>query len=336
MGTLFQSAIKDFRQSQYQYWSKRLKSISQTAYEKIIPVLADKWLDEQSFVLLLTGSDWRKENRTDASSVEMIAYINQESVSREIVQEIAKNVGELFMWYNRLSLAKKIYWTNKVEVEPKNFKDVGYFDDPYSGYKTIFPTRFMDGALIYWNNTNYETLYNEFACDLQKINAHSLNQFSSRVKYAKDINDNGNRMYKGNLISHINREKKEIYYQKTAELETGVKMWQLRYVQYKLWYLITQLIRSKKIDYTAFKEVEWFMHNKIEFLRDYVKGGMDEVLIEDLSLIYYTFLKIHHICQKEYKNVEWVYVYNLKDDEEKLLKDMSIRLDAILSGLTVL
>jgi hypothetical protein len=46
------------------------------------------------------------------------------------------------------------------------------------------------------------------------------------------------------------------------------------------------------------------MHKKIEFLRNYIKGGMSEEVIQDLSLIYYTFLKIHHICQKEYKNVE--------------------------------
>jgi hypothetical protein len=164
---------------------------------------------------------------------------------------------------------------------------------------------------------------------------NSFKPFKSRITYAADINNVWIRIFKGKNFEHFNRDKKEIYYQKTPEVETGVKMGPLRYVQYKLAYLIVQLIRNHKISYNDFKTLEWFIHKKIEFLRNYVKWWMSEAIIQDLSLIYYTFLRIHHTCQKEYKNVEWMYIYQLKNDEEKILKEMLIRLHKILSELTV-
>jgi hypothetical protein len=49
-------------------------------------------------VLLITGSDGRKENRTDASSIEMIAYIYDKNQSLKILlQDVAKKIGEVFM-----------------------------------------------------------------------------------------------------------------------------------------------------------------------------------------------------------------------------------------------
>jgi hypothetical protein len=108
-----------------------------------------------------------------------------------------------------------------------------------------------------------------------------------------------------------------------------------RYVQYKLWYLISQLIRNKQLSYDEFKSFEWFMKSKINFLRDYIKGGLDESTISDLLTIYYTFLKIHHICQKEFKKASWMFVYDLSDDEWKMLREMSHKLDAILSTMSV-
>jgi len=334
---VFQSAIEDFRRDQYQYWSTRLKNITSTTAEKIVPILYQQGLDKNDVVLLVTGSDWRKENRPNTSSVEMIAYIYGNNYSlRPLLQNIAKDIGTVFMWYNRLSLAKKIYGSNKVEVEPKNFKDVWYFEDPYGSYRTIFPTRFMDGTMIYWSENLYKNLYDSFAEDLQTATARTLKPFKSRIKYAEDISTLKERLFKGKEVQHFDFDRKEIYYQKTPEVETGVKMWPLRYVQYKLAYLIIQLIKTNKINYLEFKELEGFIHKKIEFLRDYVKGGMPEAVVQDLSLIYYTFLKIHHICQKEYKNVEWVYIYQLFDDETKMLKEMLDKLNWLLKDLSVL
>jgi hypothetical protein len=266
----------------------------------------------------------------------MITYVDNASQLMEtLIWDVAQDIWELFMWYNRLSLAKKVYGSNKVEVEPKRFEKVGYFEDPYSNYQTVFPTRFMDWAMIYGSEYLYKKLYYIFADDLSKATSHHLGLFKSRIKYAADISNHWEKIFKGNNVQHFDREKKEIYYQKTPLVETGVKMWPLRYVQYKLAYLIIQLIKTNKIAYKDFKELEWFMHKKIEFLRNYVKWGMSEHIIQDLSIIYYTFLKIHHICQKECRNTEGEYIYHLKWDKEKMLKEMLMKLDTILSELAI-
>ena len=74
--SFFKSAIEDFRKTQYQYGLARLRNISQTTAERVLPILEQSEINEEDIVLLVTGSDGRKENRTDASSIEMITYIN--------------------------------------------------------------------------------------------------------------------------------------------------------------------------------------------------------------------------------------------------------------------
>jgi hypothetical protein len=55
-----------------------------------------------------------------------------------------------------------------------------------------------------------------------------------------------------------------------------------------------------------------------------------------LQTIYYTFLKIHHICQKEYKDTEGHFIYELTPDDSKLLQDMTRELYALINTLKVL
>lgn len=333
--SFFQSAIEDFRKNQYQYGQTRVRNISQTTSERIFPILEQNNINKDDLVLVVTGSDWRKENRTDASSIEMIAYVDYESCSKDVIQKITRELWSAFMGYNRLSIAKKVYGTNKVEVEPKLFKEISYFEDPYSDYTSLFPTRFIDWAMIYGTEEIHKKLFTIFATELKGMNAKALKPFKSRITYAKDVSNQWERRYKNNNIEHFNRDKKEIYYQKTPELETGVKMWPLRYIQYKLSYLLTNIIAENKVAYEDFKEIGGFIHNKIEFLRNFIKGWIDESQIQEISYIYYTFLKIHHICQKEYKNIEGVYIYYLKEDEEKILREMLLKLNGILSQLTI-
>jgi hypothetical protein len=114
----------------------------------------------------------------------------------------------------------------------------------------------MDGAMIYGSELLRQKLYENFEKDLQNTSASGFKPFKSRIKYAADINNYGERIFKGKSVQHFNRDRKEIYYTKTPEVETGVKMGPLRYVQYKLAYLITQLIRTHKISYDDFTEVE--------------------------------------------------------------------------------
>jgi hypothetical protein len=82
----------------------------------------------------------------------------------------------------------------------------------------------MDGAIIYGSEHLYKKLYDSFENDLQNISTSTFKPFKSRIKYATDINNLGTRIFKGQNVEHFNRDKKEIYYQKTPEVETGVKM----------------------------------------------------------------------------------------------------------------
>ncbi|MDR2190977.1 MAG: hypothetical protein LBP53_07620 [Candidatus Peribacteria bacterium] len=74
-------------------------------------------------------------------------------------------------------------------MEPKNFEKIVYFEDPYSDYTTIFPTRFIDGAMIYGSEYLYKELYDNFEKDIQEMPQNSFKPFKSRITYAADINN---------------------------------------------------------------------------------------------------------------------------------------------------
>jgi hypothetical protein len=169
------------------------------------------------------------------------------------------------------------------------------------------------------------------------VTAAELNQFRSRVSYAAGITREWGRKFKDDYIRHFDFEKKEIYYKKSPEIETGIKMGPLRYVQYKLCSIICNLLRNDKIWYEEFQNLEWFMQNKIDFIRPYVKGLGEDRDVADLSLIYYTCLQIHHVCQKRYKQVTWSdpFVFHLDSDENKTLQEMLISLNKIMEQISL-
>lgn len=331
---IYESMVNEFMIEQQQYGSKRLKTMIAWAHEKIIPILEAYNIHQDDFILLLTGSDWRRENRKEASWVEMIAYTNRD-LAKNMIIKITSEIWDLFMWYNRLSVTKKVYWTNKVEVEPKRFTNISNFEDPYTDYNVFFPSRFLDGALLFGSDLAYESLFALFQKDVVSAQASDMTTFKSRIKYAQDITLQWKRDFKWKSITHFDFEKNEIYYEKTAHLERWVKMWPLRYVQYKFCFLIVQLLRTQQINY---KDLIWmnpFISDKIELIRNFIKWGIDESKITDLRTTYYTFLKIHHICQKEYRNSENGFTYMFDTCESKLLREMTKTLSEIIQTLRV-
>lgn len=330
-----ESNITNFIHNQERYGSDRISLIKKQTPKLIGETLNESWFSEDNFVLLVTGSDWRKENRRNSSSVEMIAY-TKSHISKDHLHEIAVKLWWLMTWYNDHSLATKTYWSNNIEIENKYFSNVSWFEDPYAHYSTPFPTRFIDWVIVYWAPQNKQELTDIFHQEIKEMSHNIISNFRSRVRYARDISNTWKRLFKGEMIDHFDLEKWVIYYEKTPSLERWIKMWPLRLIQYKVAMLLSQLIKNKKIAPEELYEINSFTKNKLEFILPYI--ALSDWDKYDLNLIYYTCLKIHQICQKKLKNTTETMgrvTFELDSDESKQMQEMLHSLNKIIGSMSI-
>ncbi len=197
-------------------------------------------------VIITTGSDWRLENKPCWSAMELIIYY-KEFFKEDYIKKIHDIFYTLLKKYNESTLHSNIGGNLDVIIEVKKIfdKSIYYYGQEYD-YKKIFPTRFLDSKFIFWNYEIYKELWNYFIKNLNQIKRHLKSFRDSKIRYHKWISESWTAKFKWETIKHFDIENWMIYFYKWIDKEIWVKMWPLRYYQYKIAYIILKYLQNIK------------------------------------------------------------------------------------------
>lgn len=295
-------SLKNFKQEKFieklkKRGQKRLERMMQYVHNQLYHDL-ELGFHKQNTLILTTWSDGRRENIRDASGVEIMLYVFNQSHNPYSIGNI---VNESLEQFNIHSVAPKLFGTKKVLIEHKSGDNA--IDSEYMENPAFFPTRFLDSYKLYGGNARYEYLKNRYFEGLSTIDKKQRKSRKSRIRYHKNISFDGIGNRKGKPIEHFSPEQGYITYGKEWTLEYGIKHWPLRYLQYQIMQIIIDLVRNWSLGRTDLTNIHWFVKDKIEFLRNFDTMPTNEAYLNDLVHAYYYFLRIHHILQKKYKSV---------------------------------
>jgi len=320
---------------------KKLKEINQKRIYEIAGVLSveiPKELEEimeklDNIVIVVTWSDWRCENLPCSSGIELIVFFPWEfSKSKERV--LKKIIWEWIINFQKNTLHYKKWVSPSSLIEIKNLLADGknlFFYWMLKERSYFFPTRFLDSKYLVGNWKVYKNLWKEFLLQLNNPEINKLLKYfkDSRIRGHKKISETGSQIYKWEKIIHfdLNRNEWVIIFEKTPERERWIKMWPLRYFQYKIAYLMLKFLQSfEDLSDDQLKdliEMDKSISSKFEFLRDYLEWlPKAEWEFKDLIRVYYRFLYLHLLLQRLYKDTEEpILEYTLDCNATKELKE---------------
>jgi len=342
-----------------QKFSQKIEEINKKRVEEIAGVLNINLpkqleainLNPDWLIIVTTGSDGRLENLPCGSGIELIVYKSPDLKIPNNLEEVLKSI----IWYQIIDFNKKtlhhIAWISpKLLIEVKTIRDgmsLLFHGDDLNDKSQFFPTRFLDSKVLFGSWVKYKDLWNliiQYIRTDKKGFKDLLENFKSRrIRYHKKISENGRGRFRWEKIFHFNLDKWELYYYKDESKEIGVKMWPLRYYQYKLAYLIYKFIllanELSKEDIDELINLNKNIKTKIEYLRDKVEWlPKAEWELKDFINIYYKFLYFHLLLQRSFKNnkaknkIIFQLDYNDKqelleqlDFSNKILKDLKIK-----------
>lgn len=285
--------------------NKSMSLLVTTNYHEILNTM-DKF-----FSLYITGSDGRVENTQYTSAIELILRYKP-WCALDRVKKIQQELMNIFKGYNEDSTAQKIYGTDKpaVILAPSDNGTLPYFNNP-ERKMVFFPSRMIDayplyGDPIFWFR---EMLYKE----LQQIPQDDIDKRKSRVSSHRKLTETWTQTFNNGkkILTHFDLKTGNINYGKDQWLEIGIKMWPLRYVQYKLVEMICELVKNKKINQHEFQWIEPNMKDKMEFLRNHFHTNKDEESINLIINTYFECLQIHHHMQEQYKETPDNQIYTI-------------------------
>ncbi|MEF2175472.1 MAG: hypothetical protein V3575_03275, partial [Candidatus Absconditabacteria bacterium] len=236
--------------------------------------------------------------------------------------------------FNEKSLESKLSGYNKVDCDLVAFDDVDNILF-YNGDKTLFfQTIMYDSILVYGNEIIYKAIKNYILELIKATPIITIERWKHRVRTHKKISLSGIGRRKNQDLKHFDVNEGKVFYEKSLEIETGVKIGPMRYVQYKTALLITNAIRKEKISIQEAENLPKFMGDRIEFLRNISSGLENENDIKDLINSYYYFVKLHHFLQKEYKKSPInTLEYELEGDEKAIFNEYLICLNKKMSRI---
>ncbi|MDD2515903.1 MAG: hypothetical protein PHF46_02610 [Candidatus Gracilibacteria bacterium] len=231
-------------------------------------------------------------------------------------------------------------------LEIKNIDNIALYEGGHSQNQNsknlFFPSRFIDSNTLFGESGFYDILVKKFIESVKTgiglKHIRSGGTWTSKIKIHKNISETGKGNRQGKEITHFDLNEGIINFQesRTGGIPTlGIKMGSIRYLQYKLIYLILKLIENNKIDAQNFGNIGSFTADKIDFVRNFI-DGLDEGKIRDLTEAYYYFLKIHFLLQKQFKEIDKGSVkIELNSNQKEEFKDVLFTFNSLVKGLTI-
>lgn len=316
------------------WWEKRVNEIIKWLSRKIISNLELNNSIKNTCVAMITWSDWRFENIPCGSWLDVTIFSKTER-EREYFPRLLRDV--LWIWlekFNEKTLESKLFGSKKVVCDLVSFDDVDNLLFYEWNKNLFFPTRIYDSILVYGNEIIYKAIKNYILELIKATPKNTMESWRSRVRTHKKISFSGEWKRKNQDQKHFNINEWKVFYEKSFEIETWVKIWPMRYVQYKTALLITNAIRKEKISIQEAENLPKFMWDRIEFLRNITSGLENENDIKDLINSYYYFVKLHHFLQKEYKkSPKNTLEYEIEWDQKTIFNEYLICLNKIMSGI---
>lgn len=284
-------------------WARRIHNISKRTSSGLVGSL-DREVRTSS-VAMITWSDGRQENYPTASGMDIT--ICWPSQWRTYIPSLLQDV---FAQQLEVITSKTIQ--PKINFETLSLNDIKKLLFYNWDENRFFPTRLLDAQYIYWNKDIFNELKQYLFLQLKDLEKKFYERWRNRIRSHRKISETWKANFKWNEINYFDPENGIVYYEKresdvvgVSSLETWVKIWPMRFMQYKTASLIIKAIQNEKISLDEFLKIPNFLWDRLEFLRDLFDWIHWEQDLNDMTISYYYFVKMHHHLQHLFKQWDW-------------------------------
>ncbi len=244
-------------------------------------IIWEIWLSVNDVLILTTGSSWRAEKYWELDDVELLVYFLKNDLDLNIQElcEILKNNGKFeFLVEDKLS-------ENSPYFEWFIWEKVN---------KVFFPSRHIDSRIIFWETDSLNQINSTFIDVIKSLDWWKIDDWKTRIRTHKNISLSGGWKWKWEPYKIFDVESKTLFYAKEKNgRQVSLKLWMLRYIQYKIVSIIINLIRKWKIDNNNISKIWRSMNQKLDFLADFWLS-LNNAQINELKFFYSYFVELHN------------------------------------------
>lgn len=273
---------------------------------RVSKVIHDIWVRTDNLLILTTWSSWRAEKYGELDDVELLIYSFWELwwVSKQDVCEALKNDSKF-----------------KFLIEPKEVDSVDSFEWMLweARPKTFFPSRHIDTRVIFGEYDNMTHLNNIFIQLIRRADGKLVDDWKSRIRTHKNMSIKWEWKWKWELFKIFDSDEKTLHYLKSSSWkQISLKLWALRYLQYKIVYLLIKLIKTGRLDEMNIANIWRSIREKLTFISDFWVTLSQEKL-DELVILYKYFLLQHENMVEIFRWREsWKITMNDKDFQDFL------------------
>ncbi len=267
-----------------------------------------KWQD--SVIIGTTWSSGRKEEYAELDELELLIYWNDD-LDAEQIKDLENTIDQ-YTWtpctmiFERKSpqLPEYFEWVlDRTELKP-----------------VFFPSRFIDFLQIHGSEEAFDELVLTFLWNIKNHKSKVISWWRNRVVVHKKVSENWLIKWKWEEHPLFDDDQKSLHYSKEKwGKEVSIKIWALRYIQYQIVQMIMTLIRRDKIDRESFRDIQWGIEWKIDYLSEFWVN-ISMIQLQELKSLYTFFLGIHNQLSKIF-NKEWSGSMVFSDEDYLILKE---------------
>lgn len=290
--------------------TKRKKKWSEVTLDRVQDLVSTllKWQD--SVVIGTTWSSGRKEEYSELDELELLIYWNTGLDDHQISD--LENTIDQYTWTPCTMIFER-----KSSQLPEYFE---WLFGRTESKPVFFPSRFIDFLQIHGSEEAFDELVLKFLWNIKNHKSKVISWWRNRVAVHKKVSESWLIKWKWQEHPLFDDNHKSLHYSKENwGKEVSIKIWALRYIQYQIVQMIMTLIRRDKIDRESFRDIQWGIEWKIDYLSEFWVN-ISMIQIQELKSLYTFFLGIHNQLSKIF-NKEWSGSMVFSDEDYLILKE---------------